>query len=355
VPATPYKSSRPLRLGLVLFPGCMPAGLFAASDMVRACNLRAGQVRMTVSWVGTGLGDVPTHHGPDLRAQSTVAAGGCDAWLLPGLWLTSTQALKGALQAQGGLVDALHTLPARAQVWSYCAGVALAAAAGRLDGHAATATWWLQPALAAHFPRVHWQAASDLVIDRHAITAAGPSGYLPLMLDRLALYFAGDVLQDVQDLLMLPSPRRRHPSFEPVEMTRLSDPAMRSLLAWAQRTPAYDVTLAQAARQQCVSVRTLVRLVGRATGMGAGAWLRLAKLGQAAAALRSTRSPIKAISQDLGFGSEASLYRAFRSATGLTPSAYRQAYGAVAHSGAGTIAAGLHRMAPHDENHEHSG
>lgn len=330
MPVSRRASERPFRLGLLLFPGCMPAGLFAAGDMVRACNLRAGRVLMTVSWVGAGVGDVPTHQGPSLRAQSTLADSGCDAWLLPGLWLTATQELAGAVQAQRRLVEALRALPARAQVWSYCAGVALAAAAGRLDGHAATATWWLQPGLEAQFERVQWRAAPDLVVDRQAITAAGPSGYLPLMLDRLALHFDEDVLRDVQELLMLPSPRRRHPSFGPVEMMRLDDPAMRALLAWAQRTPAQLVTLAEAARQLNVSVRTLARRVDQASGLGAGAWLRLAKLSQAAEALRSTRVPVKAISERLGFGSEASLYRAFRSATGLTPSAYRQAFGSTA-------------------------
>lgn len=59
----------------------------------------------------------------------------------------------------------------------------------------------------------------------------------------------------------------------------------------------------------------------------AGEWLRLAKVGQAAEALASTRLPIKSTSEDAGFGSEASFYRAFRSTTGPTPSAYRQAYG----------------------------
>ncbi|CAM4104878.1 AraC family transcriptional regulator with amidase-like domain [Roseateles saccharophilus] len=332
MPVASPPSTSPFRLGLVLFPGCMPAGLFAAGDMVRACNLRAGRVQMTATWVGAELGEVPTHQGPSLRVQSTVAEAACDAWLLPGLWLTSTAALDGAVRAQGRLVDALRAQPRRAQVWSYCAGVALAAAAERLDRHAATATWWLRPALAAQFKRVRWQGGSDLVVDRHAITAAGPGGYLPLMLDRLAQHFADDVLQDVQELLMLPSPRRRHPSFEPVEMMRLNDPAMRALLAWARCTPAQDVTLAGAARQQSISVRTLARLVDRAAGMGAGEWLRLAKLSQAAEALRSTRTPIKAISEDLGFGSEASLYRALRAATGMTPSAYRQAYGSTARS-----------------------
>ena len=338
MPTAPAESARPFRLGLLLFPGCMPAGLFAASDMVRACNMRAGRVCMTVTWAGARLEDVPTHHGPTLRAQSSVADGGCDAWLLPGLWLASTDGLDGAVRAQRGMVDALRALPRSAQLWSYCAGVALAAAAGRLDGHAATATWWLQPALAEHYQRVQWRSGPDLVVDRRAVTASGPSGYLPLMLDRLVHHFAEDVVHDVQELLMLPSPRRRHPSFEPVEMMRLDDPALRALLAWAQRTPAQELSLAEAARQQNVSVRTLARRVDRASGMGAGEWLRLAKLSQAAEALRSTRTPIKRISEELGFGSEASLYRAFRAATGLTPSAYRQTYGATARDTAGSAA-----------------
>lgn len=305
----------------------MPAGLFAVSDMVRACNLRAGRVLLTVTWVGAEAKDIPTCHGPSLRAESALSENACDAWLLPGLWMTSTQGLSHALGAQKSLVEALRMLPARAKLWSYCAGVALAAAAGRLDGLAATATWWLRPALESQFKRVRWVSSPELVVDRHVTTAAGPNGYLPLMLELLAQHFGDEVLQDVQEVLMLPSPRRRHPSFEPVEMMRLLDPAMRALLAWAQRVPATNLTLAEAARQQSVSVRTLARLVDKASGMGAGEWLRLVKLSQAADALCSTRTPIKSISESLGFGNEASLYRAFKLATGFTPSAYRQAYG----------------------------
>jgi transcriptional regulator GlxA family with amidase domain len=308
----------------------MPAGLFAASDMARACNQRSGRLRMAVSWVGATTQPVHTHHGPPLRAQATLHESVCDAYLLPGLWLAATHELEGALAAQRPLVEALHALPARVPTWSYCAGVALAAEAGRLDRRSATATWWLRPALATRFGHVQWRSGAELVVDRQAVTASGPSGYLPLMLDRLAQHFDGEVLLDVQELLMLPSPRRRHPSFDAVDMMRLDDTEMRSLLAWAQTMPAEALTLAAAAQQLKVSVRTLARRVDRASGMGAGEWLRLAKLSQAAEALRSTRAPIKTVCDSLGFGSEASLYRAFRQATGMTPTAYRQAYGTAA-------------------------
>lgn len=327
MPVSAPVTSRPFRLGLLLFPGCMPAGLFSTADLVRACNLRAGRELMTATWVGVDEEMARARHGPELRVESTLVNADCDALLLPGLWLASTDALEGALRTQQPLIDALRVLPASTQIWSYCAGVALAAAAGRLDGETATATWWLRPALSNRFKRVAWTGESDLLFGERAATAAGPSGYLPLMLDRLGRHFTADVLRDVQELLMLPIPRPRHAAFQAVEMMALEDTSMRTLLQWAQRTPAQDVTLAAAAKQTNVSVRTLCRQIQRATGLAAGDWLRRAKLCQAADALRGTRSPIKTISDDLGFGGEASFYRAFRATTGLTPSAYRQAFG----------------------------
>jgi len=319
--------SKPFVLGLALFPGCMPAGLFATCDLVRACNLRAGRVAMEVRWVGADSQPVATHQGPQLRPEWSMADAQCDAWLIPGLWLSSTDELDGAIREQGTFVEAARAASRRTPLWSYCAGVALAAATGRLDGHDATATWWLQPSLAARFARVNWHGAGDLVVGADAITASGPSGYLPLMLDRLAQHFTDDVLRDVQELLMLPNPRTRHPAFQSVEMMGLEEPKMRALLSWAQATPAQDVTLAAAAKQHHVSIRTLCRWVERGASVPAGEWLRLVKLSQAAEALRITHTPIKRISDQLGFGTEAALYRAFQAATHMTPSTYRQAYG----------------------------
>jgi transcriptional regulator GlxA family with amidase domain len=304
----------------------MPAGLFAAADLVRACNLRAGQEHMIVSWVGIRAQAVAVHGGPAMKPQVSLADAECDAWLLPGLWLTSVDELVPALQRQEELLAALRALPRHAQLWSYCAGVALAAAAGRLDGRNATATWWLQQVLVERFASVRWQGTEAAVVDGRVVTAAGPNGYLPLMLERLATRYSSDVLRDVQEVLMLPQPRRRLDAFHPVDVMALPDPALRRLLVFAQQTPAQALDLVSAAEHLSVSVRTLCRRVKLATGVGAGDWLRRVKLCQAGESLRRTRLPIKAISEQFGFASEAGLHRAFKGTTGLTPTAYRQAY-----------------------------
>ncbi len=321
-------SNSTLRLGLVLFDGCMPAGLFAAADMVRACNLRAGRQRVQPCWVAAGMTPVATWQGPALQPQATLADAGCDAWLLPGLWLTSATELAPATRQHAALVQALRRLPRSAALWSYCAGVALLAAAGRLDGKAATATWWLQAELAQRHPRVHWQPGQTLVADGRLLSASGPNGYLPLMLNRLGRHYEPAVLHDVQEVLMLPQPQRRHRAFQAAQLMTLTEPALRRLLSFAQATPASALSLGLAAQQLNISVRTLCRRVEQATGLAAGDWLRRVKLQQAAEALSQSSLPLKRMADELGYSSASALHRAFKSMTGLTPLAYRQAYGA---------------------------
>jgi transcriptional regulator GlxA family with amidase domain len=315
----------------------MPAGLFAAADMVRACNLRSGRERVATEWVGLDRQAVEVENGPTLQPAASLREAACDAWLLPGLWATSIDALEDTLLDHHALVEALRKLPRRSQVWSYCAGVPLAAAAGLLDGHHATATWWLQPMLAQRYPRVRWQGG-PAVADGRIATAAGPGGYLPLLLDRLGELYGGTVLRDVQNVLVLPLPRRRHAAFEAVEAMSIRDPALRSLLWFAQRTPAQSLDLAAAAGHLQVSVRTLCRRLKDATGVPAGDWLRRVKLSQVGEALRHSHAPLKSLCDQYGFGSEASLHRAFKEATGLTPAAYRQAYSEELPTGAATVA-----------------
>jgi transcriptional regulator GlxA family with amidase domain len=324
MPRASRTTDKPFRLGLLLFPDCMPAGLFAAADLVRACNQRAGAERVSLVWAGADRTIPCAQDRPALATSLALADGQCDAWLLPGLWMRSAEELAAICAQQAPLIQAIRALPRRTSLWTYCAGVALTAAAGRLDGLSATATWWLQAAVAARFPRVDWRAGQSLCVDRGIATAPGASGHLPLMLDRLAALYPADVLHDVQEALMLPLPRDRHPAFLPVEMMTLRDPVLRHLLIFIQGTPAQEVDLRIAAEHARMSVRTMCRRVKAATGLAAGDWLRRIKLHQAGEALRGSRQPVKSICDQLGFGNEASLHRAFKAVTGATPTTYRQ-------------------------------
>lgn len=199
----------PLRVALLLYPGCMPAGLFAAADMARAANLRAQASVMDICWAGVDRSPVPTWQGPALAPTVALQQAEADVVLVPGLWLSSPDQLQAPLQQLAPVVLALRALPRRTQVWSYCAGVVLAAASGRLRGQGATATWWLRAALEQQFAQVDWRFDEPLVAGTTATTAAGANGYLPLMLHALAARLSPQALTDLQELLMLPRPARR--------------------------------------------------------------------------------------------------------------------------------------------------
>lgn len=326
-PRAPH--SPPLRLALLLYPGCMPAGLFATADMARAANLRSQTRLFDVCWAGVDLEPVPTWQGPALRPTVVLAQADADAVLVPGLWLSSTDGVDAPLRQLAPVTGALHALPARTQLWSYCAGVVLAAASGRLRGQSATATWWLRSALQQQpFAGVDWRFDEPLVAGPVATTAAGANGYLPLMLHALAARLAPQALSDLQALLMLPRPRTAHPAFAGHDLMTLGDADLRRAMLWVQRSPASDLRLPALAEALGLSPRTLARRVQAHTGLSAAHWMRRIKLRQASEALCDTSLPLKRIAEDLGFASEAGLHRAFRQATGQTPLAYRMAHGA---------------------------
>ena len=85
----PSPNQPPLRVALLRYPGCMPAGLFAAADMARAANLCAHACVMDICWAGVDLSPVPTWQGPALAPTVALQQAVADVVLVPGLWLSS--------------------------------------------------------------------------------------------------------------------------------------------------------------------------------------------------------------------------------------------------------------------------
>lgn len=344
-PAAKISSRKTLRVGLMLYAGCLPAGLLVISDVLRAVNRRLGSQRFATTWLSAEPTSLHTHDGLQLQAAQDCQAADCDVVVVPGFWSESAADIDAMLHSQQPLIAQLRSLPARTAVWSYCMGVALVAASGRLDGCTATATWWQQQHLRDCFAQVAWQPHQSVVVAKRSemhsklrnigkgnslisshITAAAANGYLALVLEVLRAEVPPAVLSDVQHLLLLPHPATVHPAFAAVDLSALQDPLRQRLLGYAQATPASLLDVAGAAEVIGVSARTLSRRMDAASSVSAGAWLRLVKLKQVGDRLASSRLPAKAIAQELGFSDEAAMHRAFKQVTGLTLLGYRQAY-----------------------------
>jgi transcriptional regulator GlxA family with amidase domain len=316
---------KPLKIGLLAYPGCMPAGLFAAADLFQAINRRNGKAVFDPVWIGAAA-RIDSPAGPALELAHSLQEP-CDAYLVPGFWAESAADIDAMLARQAALVAWLRQLPAHVALWSYCMGVALVAAAGRIDHRQATATWWLEHPLRQRFGAVGWNFQHTVLEDHGMITASGANGYWSVVSQVLLPRIAADVIRDVEQAMLVPRAFKGHPVFRSVELMAQPDAQMQSLISFAQRTPAAALNLAAAADFLAVSPRTLDRKIRQHSNVSAGECLRLVKLHQVANALLASKAPLKAIGADLGFTDEASLMRAFKKATGMTTSQYRQHFG----------------------------
>ena len=311
-----------LDVALLLYPGCMPAGLFAAADLLAAAALRAGARAWRVHWVGLARGPVACAHGMTLPAQTSLDAERWDALLLPGFWAWAPVRLAEGLAARRPVQQALRSPGRKVPLWTWCTGVGIAAAAGRLDGEAATGTWWMAPLLAEAYPGVDWQWQQAMVAGRRVATASGVHGYLPILGQQLQQRTSPEAWRDVQHLMVLPRPPAAASVFDVLQPLRSADPLLWRLRRLVESLPATDTTLPVLAEALACAPRTLARKVGDAAGMPVGRYVRLVKLHQAAEHMRHSGRSAAQVSAALGFADESGFRRSFKAVTGMTPLRY---------------------------------
>lgn len=317
-----------MRIGLLLYPDCLPAGLFGAMDLLHAANLRAGKALFEPVFVATRAGKIDCAHGQQLNAAAALDDAALDALLVPGFWGQSLGQAARTLDANADLVAALAALPRRVQLWSYCTGVCLAAGTGRLDRQAATITWWLADFAATVFPKASWQFERTLAFNERNATASGVNGYLPIVQALVETKLGKEAYRELTRLMVLPRPEERtHIAFHMLDLIEQQDGLLRKLHLAVEQVSASDATLARIAAQLHTSERTLARKVLAASGIPAAAYIRRVKLKQVSERLIYTRASATAISLELGFSSDSGMRRMFKDLTGLTPAQYRLTYG----------------------------
>src|SRR3990167_6810647 len=314
------------KIGLLLYPSCMPAGLFAFADLLVAANRRIGQPRFQLCWVGLDSQPVDCAQGMRLQPQSSLAQAACTAVLIPGLWAYSQARIVRALEANGGLLRVLAQLPRTTQLWSYCTGVCLLAQSGRLNGERATATWWLAPSLQTRFPTVDWQFEQAHITNRLNMTASGVSGYLSIARALIEQQMGEATYRDIARLMVLPRPAPATSVLRSIDLMENADPLLRRLHLLVERLPAQQLSVQRLADELAVSARTLARRVQALTGNAVSEQVRLIKLNQAGERLIVTSDSVSRISAALGYSDESSFRRTFKQVTGMTPATYRQQF-----------------------------
>ena len=315
-----------MRIGLLAYPGCLPAGLFAFADMLHAANRRSAKRLFETHFVALRAGTVACAHGADLQVGRSLEPDILDALLIPGFWAESAQQVEAVIAAQRPLIAALAKCPQTLKTWAYCSGVGLLAASGRLDGRAATTTWWLAEAMARSYPKVKWQCERDIVTGRQTVTAGGVNGHFQIAHALVERCVSPAVFRDLVRLMVLPRPVQPHAAFRSMSLIQQGSELLRRLHVLVERMPAERVTVKALSEQLAMSERTLARKVSDETGVAVASYVRRIKLNQVSERLMLTTAPVSSIGAELGFSSESNLRRMFKEMTRMTPLEYRQRF-----------------------------
>ncbi|GAB3552637.1 helix-turn-helix domain-containing protein [Noviherbaspirillum agri] len=250
-----------------------------------------------------------------------------DAVLIPGFWAESPQHIAGTLANNAGLIATVRALPGNVMMWSYCTGVCLAAATGRLNGQTATITWWLADMVREQFSKVLWHTEQTSVFNAQTATASGVNGHLPIGQAFIEKHISKEACRDLTKLMVLPRPERTHHAFQAMNLIEQPNRLLRALHVITERLPASEATVGRLAAELHMTERTLARKVAAATGVPVASYVRRIKLNQVSERLIHTSAPAATISAELGFSSDSGMRRMFKELTTLTPVQYRQAFG----------------------------
>ena len=314
------------KIALLLYPGCLPAGLLASQDLFMAANLRAQQRLFEVTLVAHANAPVRCAHGLMLSPAATLTAEDFDSLIVPGFWADGATQLIAALGVHKALIAALAKLPVRTQILSYCTGVSLVAKAGLLRGQSATATWWLSAYLQQQFPDADWQLQREIVKSGRFDTAAGVHGHLLLAQSLVRAALTPNRYFELKQLMVLARPEPVLPALQALDLIEQSAPLLRSLTQLIECAPMRGKNIESLAAGLNLSSRTLARKVRAESGYSPGAFVRLVKLKQASAELINSRASVAQIAAKLGFADESSFRRAFTLVLGIAPAKYRERF-----------------------------
>ncbi|BBP95364.1 transcriptional regulator [Burkholderia sp. SFA1] len=227
------------------------------------------------------------------------------------------------------LLDALRAAHARgARIVGLCLGSYVLAAAGLLDGRAATTHWAWADDFARRYPRVRLDPNVLYIDDENITTSAGTAAGLDCCLHVLRALAGSHAANQVARRLVVP-PHRQGSQAQFIDEPlpgRANGEKLAGLLDWLRANLQTDHSLDALAARMAMSRRNFTRRFRQTTGTTVGAWLVGQRVALAQRLLEDTDLPVDRIAQTCGFGTGATLRQQFAQTLKTSPSAYRRAF-----------------------------
>ncbi|MEM7643978.1 MAG: helix-turn-helix domain-containing protein [Pseudomonadota bacterium] len=233
------------------------------------------------------------------------------------------------------VADWLSDVHARgAIVTSVCSGAVLLGAAGLLNGKEATTHWGFADMLDRNYPDVKVCRERILVPagDGHrVVTAGGASAWADLMLYLIGRFAGADEARRIAKIYLIDPHLDGQLTYASLISARQHDD---QLIADAQIWAAqhYDTPspVAAMAERSGMTERGFHRRFRKATGQAPGDYIQTLRIEEAKQLLETTATPIDEVSVEVGYSEPSSFRSAFRKRVGISASAYRKKWRALA-------------------------
>ncbi len=330
--------SRPLRIAILAYPGCMGTEIFGVADVLLiAGHIAASLQRARRKPVATPMGTPFEIEVIGLAGRSVMVAGGLtvgaqrpsgryDLLVVPGLEIARLDEWDqklAPLQRELGFIR--KTFAGGTAVAAVCVGTFLLGEAGLLAGRKATTAWLCAAQLASRYPETTLRADAVLVEDGAVTSTGAVSSAFDLAIHLVKKTLGAEVASATARVALLSSARTSQAPFVDTALLANSLPAFsQSVAQWlAQRlTEAYD--LERLALAFHVSARTLLRRVKEQTGQSPLTLLQQARVDKAKQLLNNSNWSIARITEAVGYADVPTFSRLFASRVGETPARYRR-------------------------------
>jgi AraC family transcriptional activator FtrA len=260
--------------------------------------------------------------GVEMRAPHSISMlDKADTIVIPG-WRNPDETPPAALLRK---LRAAHARGAR--LCSICSGVFVLAAAGVLDGKAATTHWRHADRLRARYPAIDVQPNALYVDNGGVVTAAGSAAGLDMLIHLVRRDYGARIANMVaQRLVIAPHREGGQAQFIPRPIPLDDGKRLSKLLDWVRAHLDRPHTIASLARRASMSPRTLQRQFRETVGRPPYEWLVHERVALAKDLLQASRHSLARIAQAVGFNSQESFRRHFRRVAGTSPSHYRSQF-----------------------------
>ena len=298
----------------------IPAEMFRAADELYRVRDRAQpRLRFTlatshdreIEWL-SAVSVIPQSRLEDLRRVDLLYVP--PFWRRPVVEAPDVLAALARLAAEGSLLCAIST------------GAYLLAAAGLLDGGAATTHWSFLDDFARRFPDVELKRQHLITRAANIYCAGSLNATADLTTHFIERFYGAEIARQVETQF---SPEIRRPAVQQGyfdgEIGAQPDELMAEAQQWLRNHADGPVDLEELAGDLEISRRSLNRRFREATGRAPGRFLQEVRIAEASALLRNTNLPIAEVAARVGYDDAAHFATLYRRLTSQTPSRYRAA------------------------------